>query len=180
MASAIERYETEIRDMLQRGMSQAQVIRAFKDRGVTIPQASLSYFVKWGQPADAATATAEDEQVSERFDAALRFQRATAEELTGRMADVIEALQQLKREGDGRFDALKALMNKPQPAKDDAGDAGMLSARIEEAIQRLDALASRTAGAGLRWVWFKAFLWASFLWAVALLGVVVYMGRANL
>ena len=47
---------------------------------------------------------------------------------------------------------------------------GMLPARVEEAIQRLDALAARTAGAGLRWVWFKAFLWACGLWASFCLG----------
>ena len=67
------------------------------------------------------------------------------------MADVIEGLQQLKREGDERFAAVQASLDRPPPAREDAGDAGMFPARIEEAIQRLDALAARTAGAGLRW-----------------------------
>jgi hypothetical protein len=174
MASAIERHAAEILDMLKRGMSQAQVIRAFRDQGVNIPQASLSHFVKWGHTADAVTE--EDGQTGAWLDVAMQFQKATAAELVGRMADVIEALQQLKREGDERFSAIKAVLDKP-PAKD---DAGVLSARVEEAIGRIDALASRTAGAGLRWVWLKAFLWASGLWAVALLGVMVYMGWLRL
>jgi hypothetical protein len=167
----IERYESEILDMLHRGMPQADILREFRSRGVNLPTSSLSDFARGMQSADAVTAESDD--IGPWFDAVMHLQRATTEELTGRMADIITGLQQLKHEGDERFEAAKAWRDNPQPAK---GDAGMLSARVEEAIQRIDALASRTAGAGLRWVWLKAFLWASGLWAVALLGVMAYLG----
>jgi broad specificity phosphatase PhoE len=167
----IEQYEVEISDMLHRGMSQAEIVREFKSRGVNLPASSLSDFARGMQSADAITAESDD--IGPWFDAVMHLQRATTEELIGRMADITEGLQQLKREGDERFEAAKALIDKPSAKHD--GDAGVLSARVEEAIQRIDALASRTAGAGLRWVWVKAFLWASGVWALALLGVMAYL-----
>jgi hypothetical protein len=169
----IERYETEILDMLHRDTQQADILREFKSRGVDIPSSSLSDFAKRVKSTEVITA--KNGGIAPWFDAMMHLQRATTEELTGRMAAIIEGLQQLKQEGDERFEAVKAFIDKP-PAKHDAGDVGVLSARMEEAIQRIDALASRTAGAGLRWVWLKAFLWASGLWALALLGVVAYLG----
>ena len=172
----IERHEAEILDMLHRDMPQAQILREFKNRGVNIPPSSLSDFARRVQSTESITA--ENGDIGPWFDAVMHLQRATTEELTGRMADITEGLQQLKQEGDQRFDTLKALIDKP-PAKNNAGDVGMLSARLEEAIQRIDALASRTAGAGLRWVWLKAFLWASGLWALVLFGVMAYISGAN-
>ena len=38
----IERYETEILDMLHQGMPQAEIVREFRSRGVNIPASSLS------------------------------------------------------------------------------------------------------------------------------------------
>lgn len=181
MASpVIERNESEIVKMLDQGIPQAQIIREFRARGVNIPRSSLSDYVKGMAEDDAATATQDDEQLAGRFDAALAFQRATTaeiiEQMSGvieRLGDVVQGVQQLKREGDERYTALETLLQS-LPKNDAGANAGRTEHRLEEVAGRIDALAARTAGAGLRWIWLKAFLWCSGFWLIVLLAVAIY------
>ena len=136
-----------------------------------IHRSTLSDFVRQRQEADIATAVQDDEETAERYEAGLRFQRSTADEMIDRQADVSEGIQQLKQEGDEHHSAvMEALGN----IHVDAPDSAEIRRMLDAAITRLDALASRTTGAALRWVWLKALgitgvCWGVMLAAVALL-----------
>jgi hypothetical protein len=161
----------EILELVNKGESQAQIIRRFRQQGINIARSTLSDFVRKQQEVDIATTVQDDEETAERFEAGLHFQRSTADELIDRQADVIEGIQQLKQEGDERHSALlKALVN----IRVDAPDSAEVRRMLDAAITRLDSLASRTTGAALRWVWLKALgitgvCWGVMLAAVALL-----------
>ena len=101
-------HREEILSLLEAGSSQAEVIRHFEQRGITISRSTLSDFVRQRQEREVVTAAVEDDGLSERMVATLSFQRAIADELTEQLVDVGEALQQLKREGDSHHTALLA------------------------------------------------------------------------
>jgi hypothetical protein len=155
-------HREEILSLLEAGSSQAEVIRHFEQRGITISRSTLSDFVRQRQEREAATAAVEDEGLSERMVATLSFQRAIADELTDQLVDVGEALQQLKRDGDSHHAALLAAIGHTQGSP--AASAEDIRPLLEGAIARLDRLAARTGGAGLRWIWGKALLVTGLLW----------------
>ena len=155
-------HREEILSLLEAGSSQAEVIRHFEQRGITISRSTLSDFVRQYQEREVATAAVEDDGLSERMAAALSFQRAIADELADRLVDVVEALHQLKREGDGHHAALLAAIGHIQGSR--VSSAEGIRPLLEGAIARLDRLAARTGGAGLRWIWGKALLVTGLLW----------------
>ncbi len=164
--SRLEAQRRDILHLVEEGYSQTEIIKHFKERGITIPRSTLSDFLRQQGEADIATATlpmnghtlpaaSQDTGQAVALEAMMRFQRSIADVHIDKMVEVIEALQTLKTEGDERHTALLAatgnLRMTPPPS-------GEVKQALDAAILRLDRLAARTAGAGLRWVWFKASL----------------------
>ena len=123
--------------MLDDGATQAEIMRHFRRRGVDIQRSTLSDFVRQRQETDIATAVQDDEETAERYEAGLRFQRSTADEMIDSQADVIEGIQQLKQEGGEHHSAvMEALGN----IHVDAPDSAEVRRMLDAAINRLDAL----------------------------------------
>lgn len=144
------------------GMSQADILRHFAGKGITLPKSSLSDFLRQRQDEDVAVATMEDDGLAERFAAAMHFQQAVADELTDRFVEMAGAFHRLNRDAEERhtaiMEAVARLEAMPAPATDDA--------KLDAAIERLDALSERTGVAALKWVWLKALSITGVIWGV--------------
>ena len=170
--SRLNEFKGDILEALHQGQSQAQIIKRFRQQGITIARSTLSDFVRQQQEADIEITVQDDEETAERYEAGLRFQRSTADEIIDKQTEVIEGMQQLKQEGDERHSVLiEAVRN----IHVDAPDSAEIRRMLEAAITRLDVLASRTTGAALRWVWLKALGITGLGWGLTLAAVALFL-----
>lgn len=164
----LDMYSNEINDMLAKGMSQADIIREFGDNGITIARSSLSDYLKQQKQAQVDEMTTDDETLSTRFAGALAFQASAADEFIDQIVALRQNIEQQERESGERHLAVMDILGSVTHTIKDPPENGITAEHLGTAITKLDKLAERTAGAGLRWVWVKAFAYTTVFWGVVI------------
>ena len=152
--SPLKTHGGEILRLLREGKSQAEIIRHFREQGVTLARSSLSDFVRQQGEGETTTVTLPlnghalsndqpDYGRAELMEAMMHLQRSIADEQIEKTVEMIEALQELKTEGDARHAALLAALGNLRMTPPPSGE---VKQALDAAILRLDRLAARTAG----------------------------------
>lgn len=157
-------YREEILLLKGAGHTQAEVIRALKDRyGVEVKRSTLSDYWKTLPPG--ATATMANGATSSAAVALTEDVRTAAvmhgarEEILDRLAQVIEGLQHLKHEGDARHDAVLHALK-----------AFEVSDTLERHSRAFETLYNTFKGAVLAKIWRRALRVTGLLWGIGVAG----------
>ena len=163
----LDPYRADILMLLQQGQSQAAIMRTLKDRyNVVVKRSTISDYVK---------TLGEEEQImgtngampgmpmmSAHSEDALRaaLTHGAGEEILERLAQLVEGVQQLKREGDERHTAVM-----------EAFQALGVHDTLERHTRQFEALYGLLSGAALWKIWLRAALFTGAAWGVLLSGV---------
>jgi hypothetical protein len=164
MASWLDEYQDDFADMKARGMKQTEMIRALKERyGVEVKPQTLSDYLRKlpeGETpivSNGHTAVASDGQEIPHDAFMQAMARAAGEEMLNWLVQITEGLQQLKREGDERHQAMM-----------EAGAALRVQETLERHSRQFEALYDTFKGAVLGRIWVRALVITGAAWGVGL------------
>jgi hypothetical protein len=158
---SLDLYEPEIRAYMQMEYTQAQMRRALQERyGIEVARSTLSDYIKTLSDDPGGRASPEGRAIPEE-DAKAAIMQAAGGEIIQRLAEVIEGLQQVKREADTRHGA-------------DAEQVRQVHDALERHTRHFEALYDTFRGAVLGKIWLRALLVTGAAWGVGAAAVYGY------
>jgi hypothetical protein len=146
---SLDQYRQEIQAYIDMEYTQAQMRRALQERyGVDVARSTLSDYIKTLSDEAGSRPLPEGQAMQE--DATAAIMQAAGGEIIDRLAQVIEGIQQMKRDADGVHDAL------------------------EQHTRQFEALYGTFRGAVLCKIWLRALLVTSAAWGIGAAAVYGY------
>jgi len=166
----LDPYRADILMLVQQGLSQVAIMRALKERyGIEVKRSTISDYVKTlgeGEPIMGTNGAMPGmPMMGPHGEDALRaaLMHGAGEEILDRLTQLVEGVQQLKREGDERHAAVMEMV-----------EALGVHETLERHTQAFDALFRTFKGAVLRRIWLRAVLITGTAWGIALAALYVH------
>jgi len=159
---SLDQYQQEIRAYIDMEYTQAQIRRALQERyGIEVARSTLSDYIK--TLGDRGGGVSSEGRAVYEEDARAALLQGAGEEIIDRLAQVIEGLQQVKREGDERHGAVM-----------DAFQALQVHDTLEQHTRQFEALYDTFKGAVLCKIWLRALLVTGAAWGIGAAAVYGY------